>query len=127
MKKSRGAVGYLALLGTLLVIAILLNGGLTQTESKRIEYPRLLQMIEDDQVARVAIRNNALVGLKKNTTVSSLSFPDADYDFETTIGSDFLETVRIMKANKEGVSPDLISVNDLDFDIQYRAPVSVPW
>ena len=127
MKKSRGVAGYLALLGTLLVIAILLNGGLNQTVSKRIEYPQLLQMIEEGKVARVAIRNNALVGLKKTTQVSSLAFPDSDYDFETTIGTDFLETVRIMEAKKRGVDPELISVNDLGFQIQYRAPVVVPW
>ena len=127
MKKSRGIAGYLALLGTLLVIAILLNGGLSQTVSKRIEYPELLKMIEDGKVTRVAIRNNALVGVKKNTQVSSMAFPESDYDFETTIGSDFWETVRIMEAKKQGVDPSLISVNDLSFDIQYRAPVSVPW
>ena len=127
MKKSRGVAGYLALLGTLLVIAILLNGGLNQTVSKRIEYPQLLQMIEEGKVARVAIRNNALIGLKKTTQVSSLAFPDSDYDFETTIGQDFLETVRIMEAKKRGVDPELISVNDLGFQIQYRAPVVVPW
>ena len=127
MKKSRGIIGYLALLGTLLVIAILMNGGLQQPVSKRIEYPQLLEMIEEDQVARVAIRNNALVGLKRTTRVSSLDFPDRDYDFETTIGSDFIDTVRIMAAKKQGVEPDLISVEDLGFDIQYRAPVTVPW
>ncbi len=127
MKKSRGIAGYLALLGTLLLIAILLNGGLTQTVSKRIEYPQLLQMIESGKVARVAIRNNSLVGLTKTTQVSSLAFPEADYDFETTIGADFLQTVRVMEAQKRGVDPELISVNDLSFDIQYRAPVQVPW
>ncbi|MBQ8073497.1 MAG: ATP-dependent zinc metalloprotease FtsH [Clostridia bacterium] len=115
------------MLGTLLVIAILMNGGLQQPVSKRIEYPQLLEMIEEDQVARVAIRNNALVGLKRTTRVSSLDFPDRDYDFETTIGSDFIDTVRIMAAKKQGVEPDLISVEDLGFDIQYRAPVTVPW
>ena len=127
MKKSRGVAGYLALLGTLLVIALLLNGGMNQTVSKRIEYPQLLQMIEDGQVARVAIRNNSLVGLKKNTQVSSLAFPESDYDFETTIGSDFLDTVRVMKARKSGTDPELVSVNDLDFRIEYRAPVVIPW
>ena len=127
MKKSRGIIGYLALLGTLLVIAILMNGGLQQPVSKRIEYPQLLEMIEEDQVARVAIRNNALVGLKRTTRVSSLDFPDRDYDFETTIGSDFIDTVRIMAAKKQGVEPDLVSVEDLGFDIQYRAPVTMPW
>ena len=84
-------------------------------------------MIEDGQVARVAIRNNSLVGLKKNTQVSSLAFPESDYDFETTIGSDFLDTVRVMKARKSGTDPELVSVNDLDFRIEYRAPVVIPW
>jgi cell division protease FtsH len=98
LKKSRGIGGYLALLGTLLVIAVLLNGGLNQTVSRRIEYPQLLQMIEEGKVARVAIRNNSLVGLTKNTQVPSLAFPESDYDFETTIGSDFWDTVRVMKA-----------------------------
>ena len=100
---------------------------MNQTVSKRIEYPQLLQMIEDGQVARVAIRNNSLVGLKKNTQVSSLAFPESDYDFETTIGSDFLDTVRVMKARKSGTDPELVSVNDLDFRIEYRAPVVIPW
>ena len=127
MKKSRGIAGYVALLGTLLIIAILLNGGLTQTVSKRIEYPRLLQMIEDGKVARVAIRNNSLVGLTTTTGVLSQDFPDSGYDFETTIGSDFLDTVRTMKAKKMGVDPELITVKDLDFEVQYRAPVQVPW
>ena len=127
MKKSRGIVGYVALLGTLLLIAILLNGGLNQTVSKRIEYPQLLDMIEKGKVARVAIRNNSLVGLTKNTQVSSLAFPESDYDFETTIGSDFWDTVRIMEAQKRGVDPGLISIHDLSFDIQYRAPVTIPW
>ena len=127
MKKSRGIAGYLALLGTLLIIALLLNGGLNQTVSKRIEYPQLLQMIGDGQVARVAIRNNSLVGLKKNTQVSSLAFPESDFDFETTIGADFLDTVRVMKAKKTGTDPELVSVNDLDFKVEYRAPVVIPW
>ena len=127
MKKTRGIGGYLALLGTLLVIAVLLNGGLNQTVSRRIEYPQLLQMIEEGKVARVAIRNNSLVGLTKNTQVPSLAFPESDYDFETTIGSDFWDTVRVMKAKKDGVDPSLISIHDLDFQIQYRAPVQIPW
>ena len=127
MKKSKGVAGYLALLGTLLVIAILLNGGLTQTVSKRIEYPELLEMIENGEVSKVAIRNSSLVGLKRNTKVLKGAFPDSDYDFETTIGSDFIETVRIMEARKQNVDVDEISVNDLSFEVEYRAPVTIPW
>ena len=126
-KSSRGIVGYVALLGTLLVIAILLNGGLNQTVSKRIEYPKLLEMIEQGKVGRVAIRNNSLVGLTNTTRVLNGAFPEQDYDFETTIGADFYDTVLTMEANRRGVSPETVSVNDLQFDIEYRPPVTIPW
>ena len=76
-KSSKGVIGYVALLGTLLVIAILLNGGLNQTESKRIEYPALLKKIEKGEVGRVAIRNNSLVGLNRTTRVPSTAFPSS--------------------------------------------------
>ena len=52
-KPSRGIVGYVVLLSTLLLIAILLNGGLNQTVSRRIEYPQLLEKIKSDEVGRV--------------------------------------------------------------------------
>ena len=126
-KPSRGIVGYVILLGTLLMIAILLNGGLTQTVSRRIEYPELLEKIEKNEVARVAIRNNSLVGLYKQTGVFASEFPDRAYDFETTIGDDFIETVRQMQAKKDGVPLDQVSVKDLGFDLEYRAPVVIPW
>ena len=126
-KPSRGIVGYVVLLTTLLLIAILLNGGLNQTVSRRIEYPQLLDMIKEGKVARVAIRNNSLVGLTNTTTVLRDDFPERNYDFETTIGEDFLETVRQIEANKKGVSLDQITVDKLSFDLEYRAPVVVPW
>ena len=146
-KPSRGALGYFILIGTLLIIAILLNGGLTRTVSKRIEYPQLLQYIDEGKVGRVAIRGNTLVGVfdgsKQATLTADVDFPERNYDFETTIGDDFLETVRQMKANKEteankkkaaasGETPEEvtisdITVNDLDFKVQYRAPVTIPW
>ena len=62
-KPSRGILGYFALIGTLLLIAILLNGGLNRTVSKRIEYPQLLNAIDKGEVGRVAIRGSSLVGV----------------------------------------------------------------
>ena len=126
-KPSRGAIGYIALLVTLLLIAVLLNGGLTQTVSKRIEYPRLLELIEEGKVARVAIRGNSLVGVTSQTNVASADFPERSFDFETTIGADFLETVRQMEAKKQGTDLEQISVKDLSFEVEYRAPIVVPW
>ena len=126
-KPSKGYIGYIILLGTLLLIAILLNGGLSQTVSKRIEYPELLARIEKGEVARVAIRNTSLVGLTKTTNVASADFPEKSYDFETMIGSDFIDTVRTMIANRDGKPVDQVSVKDFNFDLEYRAPVVIPW
>ena len=126
-KPSRGVVGYVVLLSTLLLIAILLNGGLNQTVSRRIEYPQLLEKIKNNEVGRVAIRNNSLVGVYKSTIVRDEDFPDRSYDFETTIGDDFLDTVRQIEANKKGVALDQMTVDNLSFDLEYRAPVVVPW
>ncbi len=126
-KSSRGLMGYVVVIATFLIIAILLNGGMGTQENKRIEYPQLLQMIENGQVSRVAIRGTSLVGLKTNTTVAASNFPDRQYDFETTIGSDFIDTVRQMEANKQGKALDEVTVNDLSFTVEYRAPVQTSW
>ena len=126
-KRQPGKAGFIILAIAVLAFFYLLSGGMSQTVSKRIEYPKLLSMIDNGEVARVAIRNNSLVGLTNTTNIADADFPERGYDFETTIGSDFLETVRQMKANKDGVELDKVSVNDLSFEIQYRAPVTVPW
>lgn len=117
------------LLGTLLMIAIILNGGLGQTVSKRIEYPDLLTQISENNIGRVAIRGNSLVGVFKSgkTAVADADFPERSYDFETTIGDDFLDTVRQMEANRQGVRIEQITVDKLPFQIQYRAPITIPW
>ena len=126
-KSSKGFTGYAVILAVLLVVALLVNQGMDTANSKRIEYPALLEMIKNDQVERVAIRNNQLVGLVKGTTIPASQFPDQRYDFETTIGDDFIDTVRQIQAQKDGKSIDEISVSDLSFQIEYRAPVETPW
>ena len=130
-KPSKGLLGYFILIGTLLLIAILLNGGLNRTVSKRIEYPDLLNAISREEVGRVAIRGTSLVGVydgkNRQTMTADVDFPERSYDFETTIGDDFIETVRQMKANKSGKELSDITVADLDFTIEYRAPVTIPW
>ncbi|MBQ8536327.1 MAG: ATP-dependent metallopeptidase FtsH/Yme1/Tma family protein, partial [Clostridia bacterium] len=119
-------MSYVVLLAAFLVIAIFMNGFGGQ-EDKRIEYPELLELIEKDQVAKVAIRSNTLVGLVRNSQVAQSDFPERKYDFETTIGSDFIDTVRQMTAQKKGVNVEEISVNDLPFTVEYRAAVVTPW
>ena len=85
----------------------LLNGGLNRTVSKRIEYPDLLKAISEGEVGRVAIRGNSLVGVydgkNRQTMTADADFPERSYDFETTIGDDFIDTVRQIEANKKNV------------------------
>lgn len=126
-KSSKGFTGYVVILTVLLMVALLVNQGMGTANGKRIEYPALLEMIKNDQVERVAIRNNQLVGLVKGTTIPANQFPDQRFDFETTIGDDFIDTVRQIQAQKDGKSIDEISVSDLNFQIEYRAPVETPW
>ncbi|MDD3334057.1 MAG: ATP-dependent zinc metalloprotease FtsH [Eubacteriales bacterium] len=128
MKKSqRGLLGYVVLIAAFLLIATLLNGGLTPSVNRRIEYPQLLTSIREDNVKAVAIRGNSLVGLYRNGTIADADFPERGYDFETTIGDDFIDTVRQMTAAKTGKALDDVSVSDLPFTVSYRAPVVTPW
>ena len=125
-KSSRGFMGYATVLVVLILLALLLNGGMPSV-SRRIEYSTLLEMIEQDQVAQVAIRGQELVGLLKDSSIPATQFPDQRYDFETTIGDDFILTVRQMQAAKEGKPLDEVSVSDLNFTISYLAPLETPW
>ncbi len=120
-------MGYVVVLAAFLLIAVLLNGSLMGEEDKTVTYPELLQMIREDKVQAVAIRDTSLVGLTWNTQIALEYFPDRRYDFETTIGSDFIETVRQMEAAEQGKPLEAISVSDLGFQVIYREPVTVPW
>ena len=126
-RKNLGLISYAITLGLIILIAVFFNSNMPQAASKRIEYPELLRLIEKDEVAKVAIRDHSLWGLKRKSNVLTASFPEQDYDFETTIGDDFLYTVRQMAAEKEGKEPDQISVADLTFDVQYRKPAETSW
>ena len=128
MKKSqKGMMGYVVLVAAFIIIALLINGGMGQTVNRRIEYPELLTSIREDNVKAVAVRGTTLVGLYRNGKTADADFPERGYDFETTIGADFIDTVRQMTAAKQGKSVDEISVNDLPFTVEYRAPVVTPW
>ena len=126
MKKNKGYLSWIVMLGIFLVFSLLL-GNLGNAPSKRIEYPKLLTMIQENKVARVAIRGNSLVGVTTDTKVAASDFPDRTYDFETTIGDDFIETVRQMEATRQGKLLDEVSVSDLSFTVEYRPPVVTPW
>ncbi len=120
-------MSYVAVLAILVLVAVLLNTGLVNQPDRRIDYPELLSLIENDEVKSVAIRGTSLVGIRRDTRVREADFPETNYDFETTIGDDFIDTVRQMAAAKAGKPLDDVSVNDLGFKVIYRAPVTRSW
>ena len=126
-KNQRGMMGYVVLIVAFITIALVLNGGFGQTVNPRIEYPDLLTAIREDNVEAVAIRGTTLVGLYRNGKTADADFPERGYDFETTIGSDFIDTVRQMTATNTGKTLDEVSVSDLPFTVEYRAPIVTPW
>ena len=126
MKKvSRGLIGYLVMIAVFIFLIVILSDGLG-ADNKRIEYPTLLSKIENNEIDRVSIRGTSLVGRDKESKISMADYP-IRYDFETTIGGDFYDTVLKMAANKKGVDVDQVSVNDLSFEIEYLPPIVTPW
>ena len=121
--------GYVAvlLLMVLTISMLFTNGFGSNARDRRITYPQLLTMIEEGQVRSVAIRGTSLVGVTTTTTVADADFPDKNYDFETTIGADFIVTARQMQAAKLNKPLDEVSVKDLAFTIIYRQPLTTPW
>ena len=130
-KSSKGIMGYLIMIALFIGMIVLLSNGLNN-ENKRIEYPKLLELIEEGKVDIVSIRGNSLVCRLKESRVSLADYPHRNYDYETTIGNDFYDTVLKMQSKKilaENPEADVsnVSVDDLDFRIQYLEPVKTPW
>ncbi len=123
-KSSRGMIVYVLVLVALIVLGLVLTNG--SGASKRIEYPQLLEMIQNDEVERVSIRDTTLIGRIRESKLPLADYPNK-YDFETTIGDDFIDTVRTMIAKQKGVLVDDISVNDFSFKVEYMAPVTTSW
>ncbi len=125
MRKTRGPFGYLIMIAAFLLLAFFISDSL-RVPANRITYPELLQKIESNAVDRVSIRGITLIGLYRSTPISKADYP-ARYDFETTIGPDFIDTVRTMHATKNSLPPEQVSVNDLSFTIDYLPPIVTPW
>ncbi len=117
----------LVLIVSVILMGLLLNGGFGPQVNRRIEYPAFLSAVEEGRVQAVAIRGNTLVGLYQNSLFALSDFPEGRYDFETTIGSDFYDTVLKIAARKTGKSIEETTVADLGFTVQYRANVVTPW
>lgn len=125
MRKTRGPFGYLMMIAAFLLLAFFISDSL-RVPTNRITYPELLAKVNNNEVDRVSIRGITLVGLYKVTPIAKADYP-ARFDFETTIGTDFIDTVRTMHANKSQIPVEQVSVNDLSFTIDYLPPIQTPW
>ncbi|MBR4331667.1 MAG: AAA family ATPase, partial [Clostridia bacterium] len=114
------------MIAAFIFLIVVLSGGVNSVD-KRIEYPELLQMIEKGEIDRVSVRGYSLVGRLKDSRISRSDYPARAYDFETTIGPDFYDTVLTMRANQLGKDIESVSVQDLGFELEYLAPVTTPW
>ena len=118
--------GYLVLIAAFIVLAAVLSSMNTSASPDKIEYPRLLELIEEGKVARVAIDGTTLYGLYSAVGTNASAFPST-YDFRCTIGEDFFYTVRSVTAKKLNVDPESVSVKDFPFTLQYVTPTVTPW
>ncbi len=121
----RGAFGYFIMIAAFILLAFIVSENML-TPSNRITYPELLDKIKAGTVERVSIRGTTLYGRSRPSTIQLNDYP-AKYDFETTIGPDFLLTVRTMHANQNNLPIDSVSVDNLDFKVIYLAPLQTPW
>ena len=130
MRKSRGALGYVLMIAAFLMVAYIISDSIS-IPTTRVRYPDLLESISQGRVSRVAIRGNSLIGLTSPTLTADTDFP-ARYDFESTIGPDFIDTLTRMYATQSDVDVDKASINDLTFQgkklrVEYLPPVVTPW
>ena len=125
MRRTRGPFGYLIMIASFLLLAWFISDSL-KVPTNRITYPELLSKIESNTVERVSIRGNHLIGLNRNSPIARVDYPTR-FDFETTIGPDFIDTVRTMYATKNDKQVDQVSVNDLGFAVDYLPPIVTPW
>ncbi len=125
MQKSRGMLGYIILIAAFVMLALIISDSVA-VPANRITYPELLEKITSGEIDRVSIRDNELVGRYKVSRTPLSDYP-ARYDFKTTIGKDFIDTVRIMQATSSGLPVEKVSVRELSFDIEYLPALTTPW
>ena len=127
-KASRGLAGYTVMIAVFILLAVVLSGMNNTPAPENIEYNQLLTFVKENKIAKVAIDGTTLYGMYRtgSRVTSAAQFPQLS-DFKTVIGSDFIDTVRIMTAAKSGKSLDEISVADFPFTVQYVIPYVTPW
>lgn len=106
-----------------------LFAAMTPTTDLTVTYEELLTLVENNNIDRIAIIENRIVGLKKlnGLGVSAANFP-MRYDFECVVDRErFFDAVAHIRAEQQHTTPDQIADNNLGFQVEYLTPAVTPW
>ena len=122
----RGFLVYALILVAIVVIAESFSL-FSAPSAEKLNYNDLLQLVQEEKIAALSFTGNDAVGLYKDSSIPSASFPDR-YDFSCTVDRDaFFSSARVIRAKALGVSADEVDDNDLGFTVQYQKPAVTPW
>ena len=125
-KPMRGFLVYALILVAIVVIAESFSL-FSAPSAEKLNYNDLLQLVQEEKIAALSFTGNDAVGLYKDSSIPSASFPDR-YDFTCTVDRDaFFSSARVIRAKALGVSADEVDDNDLGFTVQYQKPAVTPW
>ena len=125
-KPMRGFLIYALILVAIVVIAESFSL-FSAPSAEKLNYNDLLQLVQEEKIAALSFTGNDAVGLYKDSSIPSASFPDR-YDFTCTVDRDaFFSSARVIRAKALGVSADEVDDNDLGFTVQYQKPAVTPW
>ena len=125
-KSMRGFLVYALILVAIVVIAESFSL-FSAPSAEKLNYNDLLQLVQEEKIAALSFTGNDAVGLYKDSSIPSASFPDR-YDFTCTVDRDaFFSSARVIRAKALGVSADEVDDNDLGFTVQYQKPAVTPW
>ena len=125
-KSMRGFLIYALILVAIVVIAESFSL-FSAPSAEKLNYNDLLQLVQEEKIAALSFTGNDAVGLYKDSSIPSASFPDR-YDFSCTVDRDaFFSSARVIRAKALGVSADEVDDNDLGFTVQYQKPAVTPW
>ena len=122
----RGFLIYALILVAIVVIAESFSL-FSAPSAEKLNYNDLLQLVQEEKIAALSFTGNDAVGLYKDSSIPSASFPER-YDFSCTVDRDaFFSSARVIRAKALGVSADEVDDNDLGFTVQYQKPAVTPW
>ena len=125
-KPMRGFLVYALILVAIVIIAESFSL-FSAPSAEKLNYNDLLQLVQEEKIAALSFTGNDAVGLYKNSSIPSASFPER-YDFSCTVDRDaFFSSARVIRAKALGVSADEVDDNDLGFTVQYQKPAATPW